>query len=299
MQLNMLPPNITRPQDLVTSHEAVCEGFLAQALKKTERANPYIARAHQVWTVLKSLETVHAGAQEESIRNELLAAAGFSDKARSHLSEQELERGIELILATIAKQAEAWREEVVYRYLLTRGDSLGGEMRNVTGALGAAKLSNAIVESLVKSNTAATIERSEGGSEKIQQLRWRDRVLLFDRQPRFVRKNIDLILLSCEGEFRPSMIEEKERFLACGELKAGIDPAGADEHWKTANSALERIRRSFPPGHRPALFFIGAAIELSMAREIFKQLRSDKLSFAANLTVEPQVANLVEWLVGL
>jgi len=30
-----------------------------------------------------------------------------------------------------------------------------------------------------------------------------------------------------------------------GELKGGIDPAGADEHWKTGNTALNRIRESF------------------------------------------------------
>ena len=30
-----------------------------------------------------------------------------------------------------------------------------------------------------------------------------------------------------------------------GELKGGIDPAGADEHWKTGNSALVRIRKAF------------------------------------------------------
>jgi hypothetical protein len=30
-----------------------------------------------------------------------------------------------------------------------------------------------------------------------------------------------------------------------GELKGGIDPAGADEHWKTARTALQRIDDAF------------------------------------------------------
>jgi len=32
-----------------------------------------------------------------------------------------------------------------------------------------------------------------------------------------------------------------------GELKGGIDPAGADEHWKTANKALDKMRKPFTP----------------------------------------------------
>jgi type II restriction enzyme len=35
------------------------------------------------------------------------------------------------------------------------------------------------------------------------------------------------------------------RHISCGELKGGIDPAGADEHWKTAVSAFRRITTSF------------------------------------------------------
>ena len=33
-------------------------------------------------------------------------------------------------------------------------------------------------------------------------------------------------------------VENPKHYLACGELKGGIDPAGADEHWKTAGKAL-------------------------------------------------------------
>ena len=34
-------------------------------------------------------------------------------------------------------------------------------------------------------------------------------------------------------------------YMALGELKGGIDPAGADEHWKTARTALSRIHEAF------------------------------------------------------
>lgn len=95
-----------------------------------------------------------------------------------------------------------------------------------------------------------------------------------------------------------SLLADKNNYIACGELKGGIDPAGADEHWKTANSALGRIRAAFGR-NVPTLFFIGAAIESSMAKEIFGQLRSGKLTHAANLNEEKQVDDLVGWLSSL
>jgi hypothetical protein len=45
---------------------------------------------------------------------------------------------------------------------------------------------------------------------------------------------------------------------------SGIDPAGADEHWKTANFALERIRKSFAKKKKPQTFFIGASIAIGI-----------------------------------
>jgi hypothetical protein len=83
-------------------------------------------------------------------------------------------------------------------------------------------------------------------------------------------------------------------------LKGGIDPAGADEHWKTAGSALLRIKRAFQAeGLAPATFFVGAAIEKRMANEIWEQLADGTLSNAANLTVADQVSSLANWLCGL
>ena len=103
----------------------------------------------------------------------------------------------------------------------------------------------------------------------------------------------------CAAEdIRQEFLEEKALYLACGELKGGIDPAGADEHWKTAGSGLERIRRRF--GRRcPKLFFAASAIESAMAKEIFAQLKTGKLTHAANVTVEKQLEDLTQWLVSL
>jgi hypothetical protein len=83
-------------------------------------------------------------------------------------------------------------------------------------------------------------------------------------------------------------------------LKGRIDPAGADEHWKTANTALDRIRKAFSRSKmKPKTFFIGAAIENAMAKEIFSQLKRKTLTNAANLTNEKQVFSLCRWLVSV
>ena len=90
----------------------------------------------------------------------------------------------------------------------------------------------------------------------------------------------------------------RENYILCGELKGGIDPAGADEHWKTARSALDRIAESFAT-QAPELVFIGAAIEESMAQEIIQRMEDGKLAGVANLCKSQQIERLVNWLVEL
>ena len=80
-----------------------------------------------------------------------------------------------------------------------------------------------------------------------------------------------------------------------GELKGGIDPAGADEHWKTARAALDRIRSSFKKVY---IAFIGGAIEKAMAEEIYSQLQTGMLDYAANLTNDNQLSSFCDWLVN-
>lgn len=123
---------------------------------------------------------------------------------------------------------------------------------------------------------------------------------------RAASQNVDICLLHSTPEQyrsktkRPRVVRDAELYVALGELKGGIDPAGADEHWKTANAHLGRIRRSFGAlGAMPQLFFIGNAIEASMAGEIWNQLASGELANAANLTDNSQTMSLVAWLCKL
>ena len=50
---------------------------------------------------------------------------------------------------------------------------------------------------------------------------------------------------------------------------------------------------------RPKTFFVGAAIENAMAREIYEQLNNNTLSNGANLTSEDQVVSLCDWLINI
>jgi hypothetical protein len=116
-----------------------------------------------------------------------------------------------------------------------------------------------------------------------------------------VNNNIDICLLNCEFQkLSKEIIELPKSYIALGELKGGIDPAGADEHWKTASKALSRIRESFLAQKcKPRIFFIGAAIEKKMAKEIWSELEIGVLNNAANLTKADQVISLCQWLSNL
>jgi len=145
---------------------------------------------------------------------------------------------------------------------------------------------------------------------EIRSIRWKlkngdKRQIIYNLTVPIVKKNIDLVMLDChsdelKGSAFKKIIAAPENYKALGELKGGIDPAGADEHWKTANTALSRVRDNFNKhGIQIPLVFIGAAIEVSMSKEIFNQYSSGKLANCANLTVENQLINLCNWLVKL
>lgn len=129
-----------------------------------------------------------------------------------------------------------------------------------------------------------------------------DRVLGFNLGIPLVRKNVDICLF--EGNTieydRGRIVNKPDKVIMLGELKGGIDPAGADEHWKTANSALERIRTSFTGGgFNVEVSFVGAAIENAMAKEIYAQLNDDTLGNAANLNSDDQMVEYCNWLLEM
>jgi len=257
--------------------------------------------------------------QKVEVRSFLLTASGLSEKALSHLDTNDDEIVLTAFIDKCLKPAgHQFIEEAMYRYLLTKGDAVGGEMRNRIGAMAQDKLVRKFLSlfavrninySYLDKNTKkwisgpnnqAGIESSIGGFRWTLPLKTM-RQLTFNETNKMVGKNIDICLYDF-GSFQKQLKKDQNDFaIMFGELKGGIDPAGADEHWKTGSTALERIRSAFKTQKQIDIqtCFIGGAIEKAMAEEIFSQLQSGTLSNAANLTNDYQFTELVNWMVNL
>lgn len=304
--------------DLVTTYEATRAGFVALALEKNRRATPYVSEARALQEAAFQTKSPMDLLTIPNIENGLLTAAGLSDKALVHLLSEDKKDAIKGLIKNFLEPAgDKFVEELIFRFLLTRGDALGGSMRNVGGALAQRKLTRAILSSLTiagikyswqHTKTRKWVSKSNDDSEIELSLRgiyWQnsggERTLIYNLTVPLVKNNVDLCLFNqTPEEARKSNYASPETYLALGELKGGVDPAGADEHWKTARTALQRIRQAFATaGYSPSTFFIGAAVEKKMASEIWSELESTNLTNAANLNEENQMASISSWLCSI
>jgi type II restriction enzyme len=307
-------------QDLITSHEQTRAGFIAFALEKNRRSTPLIESAKSFKILASRVKTAEELTAITEIRPALLTAAGLSDKALNYFTDADRDQAIQELVEKFLKPAgKNFVDEAVYRYLLIKGDSLGGAMRNIVGVLAQQKL----IRTLLSNFSVAGIQyqwlsadsqqwhdqptNDFSIEENLKALCWKNvkgqsRVFAFNLKMPNVKNNIDLCLFNADSDTYGygSIVSQHEKILMLGELKGGIDPAGADEHWKTGNSALNRIRDAFARKRRPILTsFVAAAIEKKMAGEIFKQLQKRTLSRAANLTIDTQLVGFCEWLSKL
>ncbi|MCB0724993.1 MAG: restriction endonuclease [Ignavibacteriae bacterium] len=307
---------IKNANSLVTSHEATRAGFISLALEKNRKSTPFVEEARALKEAVSEIKSPKGLLKVKEIYPALLTASGLSDKSLNYLRDEDKQKSIENLIENFLKPAgEKFKEELIYRFLLIKGDTVGGSMRNFAGFLGQVKFIRSLLASInmygityswLDSDSKSWIDKIEGEVEfedRIKALYWQNkdksRTLLLNVNLPIIGKNVDLILL--DGDHRKEReIESYEKYIALGELKGGIDPAGADEHWKTANSALNRIREAFKTKElNPNTFFVGAAIQSSMAEEIFEQLKGGKLTNAANLTLEGQLYSLCNWIVSL
>ena len=309
--------HLSASSSLVTTYEETRAGFVALALEKNRRATPFIEQARSLKAAAFQAKSPADLLNIDSIQPALLTAAGVSDKAMNYLLPQDK---IEAIQGLISKYLEpagpVFVEELVFRFLLTRGDTLGGSMRNVGGVLAERKLTRATIANLSLAKTpyqwlhGDSKEWITGKDEDadielyISALSWRrkgkSRTMVYNRKVPFVNKNVDLCLLNCDPAELSTAFSNPSLYIALGELKGGIDPAGADEHWKTARTSLNRIHKAFSVKKlSPHAFFVGAAIEKDMAEEIWHQLEDGIISNAANLTDPDQVSSLCGWLCDL
>jgi hypothetical protein len=313
---------IKKASDLVTSHEQTRAGFLSIALEKNKLGDPYVKNALAFKAMVKGTKTPRDLLNMPQVRPFLISASGLSDKSLNYLDETDRTLAIEELIKNFLEPAgDNYIDEAIYRYLLIKGDSVGGSMRNRIGALGEEKLIRCILSCMnVSGITYKWIENISGKfpchdktdddtdiEKRMKALYWKnpdgkDRLLAFDMNISIVKKNVDINLFNASyDDFDKGKIASKaDKAIMMGELKGGIDPAGADEHWKTANTALDRIRTSFAgTGHPIMTSFVGAAIEEAMAVEIYHQLTAGTMTNAANLTSNDQLVEYCNWLINL
>lgn len=310
-------------KNLQTSYEAVRAGFVALALEKNRQASPYVEEARVLKALAEKAKKPSDLLKIKGIESGLLTAAGISEKANVHLLLEDKQDAIRHLIDKFLEPAgEKFIEELVFRFLLIRGDALGGSMRNIGGVLAERKFVRILISTLkvagisyewLHDETCQWCSAGENDADIelfIKGISWQSgdnaRTLLMNISTPIVGNNIDLCLFDvspkafAEKKTGKKLISEAVHYVALGELKGGIDPAGADEHWKTARTALTRIRESFKKvGCCPATFFIGAAIEKKMATEIWNLLKKGTLSNAANLNSESQMASISKWLLAL
>jgi len=311
---------IKSADDLVTSREETRAGFIAMALEKNYIAVPYIEEAKALKALASQVKKPKDLLQVKDLRVGLLTASGLSDKSLNYLNDSDRILAIKGLIEKFLEPAGVgFIDELVYRYLLTKGDALGGKARNLAGSIGERKFLRSLISVFNLSgisykwkdndtNTWLDKPKDDTDIEKrIKAIYWKkkqDRLMILNTNVPLVNKNVDLSILQAKVEElkygKQSIIHQPDKYIALGELKGGIDPAGADEHWKTANSALNRIRTSFDKRKlKPQTFFVGAAIENAMAIEIFKQLKSGTMNNAANLTSDKQLTSICDWIINL
>ncbi len=311
---------IVSADSLVTTHDETRAGFLNIALKKNRLCDPFVKNSFAFKAVAAHTQCAEDLQNIAEIRTFLISAAGLSDKSLSYLDETDRTMAIEELIDKFLRPAgKTYLDEAIYRYLLVKGDAVGGTMRNKIGALGQERLIRAIYSSmsvrglacdriLTSSKRWMAVDKTEAGTEEnVKALHWinskGERILIFNAKIPTVNQNVDICLFSgsIDNYAQGKIVHRDEKALMFGELKSGIDPAGADEHWKTGKSALDRIKKGFKKAGYASIptSFIGAAIEPTMAKEIFEQLENGTLANAANLTKNNQLIEYCNWLIEL
>lgn len=290
---------VQKPADLVTVSAQTVAGFAWQAQQKAVLGAVYLQTADYFYQNANRISSVQDILNDPRLLDFALGACALSRKSLNYLDPAARLSMISQVIDISSLSNRQYLHSLERRYLLTCGDSVGGSMRNVIGQAAQNKLSDVIIQRLSQAGFACQYSTNPANT-KVLTIDWTGnhgaRRLVFDKKSPIVDKSIDFILLK-----NSLSLGIPADHIACGELKGGIDPAGADEHWKTARAALNRIELVFPKAGLsiPKLFFVGAAIEPAMAVEIFNRLITGEMYAAANLTNSAQLIELVDMLIQL
>ncbi len=283
--------------DLVTNKKSTISGFSWQAEEKVSRAQHYVSHAEHFKKQAINIKNIDDIRKDLVLTEFIIAACMLSKKSLSHLNIDTQNKIIENLIDFNKLDDLAYQNQLEQRYFLTSGDSLGGTMRNVVGQFAQENLTESIIARL--ETLGKQPERILNKSHKTVGIKWHNRCILFDKKPKFINKSIDIIVVKGNSA-KEGYLEEPKDYICCGELKGGIDPAGADEHWKTAKSALARIDEAFKTLNieGPKLVFLGSAIETAMSKEIFSLLETQWLSGAANINYADQFNEVIDLIIS-
>ena len=129
--------HLSTSSDLITSQEEIRTGFISLALEKSRLATPIIEQARAIRVSAMSVKQASDLMKDDELKPVLLATAGVSDKAARHMLSNDRDEVITRFVSNVLEPTgKNFVEELVYRFLLTRGDTLGGSMRNMGGLLG-------------------------------------------------------------------------------------------------------------------------------------------------------------------
>ena len=202
---------VSSDKELITSHAQTRAGFIEAALAKNEKAKPYIAQANTLRSYAKTVETPKELKNIPQIQSLLLTASGLSDKALKYFDDSDKNEAIDKLIDNfLAPAGKDFIDELVYRFLIIRGDSLGGEMRNYVGLIAQIKLIRKILSILETSGVNYSIlkkkkkDRNKWDSksyeddfkdaENIAAITWKDsaksRLLVFNAKIPLVDNNI-------------------------------------------------------------------------------------------------------------
>jgi type II restriction enzyme len=285
-------------EQLVTTKQETVRGFSRQC------------KARARW-LLYSIDLISKEIEKNELSDEILRKIyGISNKAYSHINKEDKFKELIEEIESFLKEEINEKEIKHYKKLFaigTEGDSIGGSLRNWTGKISEFEFYSKLFNSRLFKDYEIEVEFSDEmhtlnlanfskhmksyiktmeekpykfkESPNLKSIKMNDYKLLCNRTPKWIGKNIDMIIVK---ENVSSTQIEKDDCTLFGEIKGGFDPAGSDEHWKTAKSALDRIRRQ--QGNKEWNYiFAGRCIVDSVADEIIEMIDNGDLSFAINI----------------
>ena len=173
------------------------------ALEKNRRAIPFVDEGRALKAAALKVAKATDLLNMKDIRPALLTASGLSAKALNYLEESDKADAISgLIEQFLDPSGDDFVDELVYRFLLIKDDSLGGKMRNVAGFLAQQIFKRAIISALSvrdleyswqskSANKWIEGKFSSECTEDVDGIHWKnngERVVIFNKTVPFIKK---------------------------------------------------------------------------------------------------------------